>query len=174
MDTHNISNLYDLPPLEWDAARTQLRDATAQGGGGPDRWTWWVTTVNADGSPHTNPVGALWHDDAVWFVTGPHTRRGHNLDRDTRVTAAFSAPELDLVVEGRAERVTDPAQVAALVKVYNDQGWPCTTDESGIGLDAPFMAASAGKAPWFLYRVAATSAHAVSTVEPGGATRWTF
>lgn len=174
MDTHNISNLYDLPPIEWDVARAQLRNASAPGKGGPDRFTWWVTTLNADGSPHTTAVGAVWHDDAVWFVTGAHTRRGRNLERDTRVTAAFSAPELDVTVEGRAERVTDPERVAAMSLRWNEDGWPCTPDESGTGLTAPFMAPSAGQAPWYVYRVAATSAHAVASVEPGGATRWDF
>lgn len=174
MDTTNISNLYDLPVIEWDAVRAQLGDSTAQGGGGPDRWTWWITTLNADGSPHTNAIGAIWHDDAVWFVTGDHTRRGHNLARDARVTMAFSAAQMDVVVEGRAERVTDTARVAALAERWNEGGWPCEPDESGTAFTAPFMAPSAGAAPWYVYRVAATSAHALSTIEPGGATRWTF
>jgi hypothetical protein len=35
-------------------------------------------------------------------------------------------------------------------------------------------AQSAGPPPWHVYRIGATSAFAVQTVEPHGATRWVF
>jgi hypothetical protein len=52
--------------------------------------------------------------------------------------------------------------------------WPCEVDESGIALTAPFSAPSAGPPPWLVYRIDATAMSALMTVEPGGATRWTF
>jgi len=53
-----------------------------------------------------------------------------------------------------------------------DEGWPCTVDDSGTALTAPYSAQSAGPPPWHVYRIKARSAHAVETVEPHGATRW--
>jgi hypothetical protein len=130
--------------------------------------------VNADGSPHVTGIGSLWLEGTYWFVTGQQSVKGRNLARDNRVAIGVAVGDYDTVIEGRAELVTDPAVVAARVADYNEDGWPCFFDDTGIGLDAPFMAPSAGPAPWSVYRVALTSATALLCVEPGGATRWTF
>jgi hypothetical protein len=42
------------------------------------------------------------------------------------------------------------------------------------GTGGPVSAPSAGPPPWRVYRMRVTSATALQTVEPGGATRWTF
>jgi hypothetical protein len=68
--------------------------------------------------------------------------------------------------------VTDPATVARLAETWAAGGWPCRVDESGTALTAEFSAPSAGKPPWHVYRITPVSAVALSTVEPGGATRW--
>lgn len=47
-------------------------------------------------------------------------------------------------------------------------------DESDTASTAPFSAPSAVRPPGSVYRVTATSASAVATVAPGGATPWTF
>jgi hypothetical protein len=71
--------------------------------------------------------------------------------------------------------VTDAATIARLAEHYRTNGgWPAGPDESGTALTAPFSAPSAGPAPWYLFRVEATSAHAVEATEPGGAMRWRF
>jgi Pyridoxamine 5'-phosphate oxidase len=36
-------------------------------------------TVRPDGRPHAAGIGAIWHDDAVSFVSGPDTRKSRNL-----------------------------------------------------------------------------------------------
>ena len=177
MQSINLAELYDAPPMAWQQVHDRLGDGFAQGPGteGPGRHTCWVTTLNADGSPHANAVGAIWLDDAFWFVTGRLTRRGRNLARDPRCLLALSLDEFDLVVEGRAVLITDRDLVAKLAQVYaNDEGWPCSVDASGTAITAPFSAQSAGQPPWHLYRLQAHSAHAVQTVEPHGATRWHF
>ena len=69
---------------------------------------------------------------------------------------------------------TDPAPVARLAETWAAGGWPCRVDESGIALTAEFSAPSAGKPPWHVYRITPVSAVALSTVEPGGATRFDF
>ncbi|WP_226353614.1 pyridoxamine 5'-phosphate oxidase family protein [Pseudonocardia sp. ICBG601] len=176
MDTQNLADLYELPALDWPSVTDRLAAGYEQapGGGGPDRHTTWLTTLDADGAPHVTAIGSLWLDGSFWFETGRGTRKGRNLARDPRCTLALSTREFDLSVQGSAEVVTDPATVARLAAVWAQGGWPCEVDESGTALTAPFSAPSAGRPPWAVYRVTARSAHAVATVAPGGATRWTF
>ncbi len=76
------------------------------------------------------------------------------------------------MVEGEARRITDPTTVAAMAARWAAGGWPARVDESGQALTAEFSAPSAGPPPWFVYRLTPSSATALSTVEPGGATRW--
>lgn len=179
MSATNLADLYDLPALAWAdvTARLDAGFAQAPGAAGddaPGRHTCWITTINADGSPHTTGIGALWSEGAFWFETGATTRKGRNVARDPRCTLALALRELDLVVEGVVAHVTDPEVVAARAAEWASDGWPCEVDESGTALTAPFSAPSAGSPPWAVYRIAATRATALATVEPGGATRWEF
>jgi hypothetical protein len=54
------------------------------------------------------------------------------------------------------------------------EGWPARVDDTGTALTAEFSAPSAGPPPWHVYRLTPHRATALSTVEPGGATRWSF
>jgi hypothetical protein len=176
MEARNLADLYDLPPLEWASVAARLAEGITQapGTGGPDRHTCWLTTLDADGGPHVTGIGAVWVDGAFWFETGERTRKGRNLARDPRCALSVSTSAFDLVVEGDAVKVTDPATVAELARRWAADGWPCRVDESGVALTADFSAPSAGPPPWSVYRITARAATALGTVEPGGATRWMF
>jgi hypothetical protein len=176
METRNLADLYELPPLDWTTVATRLARGMPQapGAGGPDRHTCWLTTINKDGSPHVTAVGALWLDDAFWFETGAGTRKGRNLARDARCALSLATDTFDLVVEGDAARVTDPGTVATMAGRSADEGWPCRVDESGTALTADYSAPSAGPPPWSVYRITPRKATALATVAPGGATRWRF
>lgn len=177
MRAKNLDDSYGAVVQEWDGVAAMLDAGVTQApdAGGPNRYTTWLTTLNADGSAHVAAVGAVWVDGAYWFQTGDVTRKAKNLERDPRCTISVSLQDLDLVVEGTAEKVTDPAAVARAVAAWNAGGWPCDIDESGIGLTAPFNAPAIGPAPWFVYRLTPRSATSVSTKEGGGATtRWMF
>ena len=78
------------------------------------------------------------------------------------------------MVDGQADKVTDPSTVAAMAARWSDAGWPAQVDETGRALTADFSAPSAGAPPWTVYRLSAHRATALGTVEPGGATRWYF
>jgi hypothetical protein len=176
MDAKNLADLYDLPTLEWAPFETRLAAGYPQapGTGGPNRHTSWLATIDADGSPHVNGIGTAWFDGAFVFETGRTTRKGRNLARDPRCTISLALDEFDLVVEGEAELVTDPAVVAEVARLYADDGWPARVDESGTALTAEFSAPSAGPPPWHVYRVAPRTAMVLSTTGEGGATRFTF
>jgi PPOX class probable F420-dependent enzyme len=175
MNTKNLAELYDLAPLDWDAASASLPEGQARDAdGGPGRYTAWLTTINADGSPHVSGVGARWDDGAYWIVSGRAARKGRNLERDPRCAVSLSTKEYDVVVEGTAELVTDPDLVYAAAERYAAGGWPCEVDQSGTALTAPYSAPSAGPPPWHLYRVTPTKATALLVQDPGGATSWSF
>ena len=175
METRNLADLYDLPDVDWTAITARLDEGLTQapGTGGPNRHTCWLATLNPDGSPHVNGVGAIWADGAFWFETGRETRKGRNLARDPRCTLSLATLEFDLVVEGEAALITDPPTVAKMAAIWA-QDWPCTVDESGHALTAEFSAPSAGPPPWHVYRITALHATALATIESGGATRWDF
>jgi PPOX class probable F420-dependent enzyme len=176
METINLAELYQTPPLSWDGIEARLTAGLTQAPGsqGPDRHTCWLATINQDGSPHVTGVGALWADGCFWFETGRQTRKGSNIARDPRCSLSVAAREFDLVVEGSAELVTEPGRVADMAARWAAEGWPCRVDETGTALTADFSAPSAGPPPWHVYRIIPRTATAVSTVEPGGATRWRF
>ncbi|MFC9898040.1 pyridoxamine 5'-phosphate oxidase family protein [Nocardia sp. NPDC127579] len=176
MKAKNLDDSQGMQIQDWKTVTAVLDSGITQAPdtGGPNRYTTWLTTLNADGSPHVTPVGAAWVDGEFWFQTGDTTHKAKNIARDPRSVLSVSAHDFDLVVEGVAEQVGDPAAVARVAEVWAAGGWPCTVDDSGIGLTAPFNAPAVGPAPWHVYRITARSAVSVSTVEPGGTTRWTF
>lgn len=172
----NLAELYEVPAMDWAAVRRGLDRGIPQapGSGGPDRHTAWLSTIDADGSPHVTALGLLWVEGSFWFETGSRTRKARNLARDPRCTASLATAEFDLVVEGVALLVTDPDVVADKARRWAQEGWPCEVDSSGVRLTAPFSAPSAGPPPWSVYRLRIDRATAVATVEPGGATTWAF
>jgi hypothetical protein len=57
---------------------------------------------------------------------------------------------------------------------WDAEGWPARVDDTGLALTAEYSAPSAGPLPWMVYRLTPRRATAVATVDPGGATRWSF
>ena len=149
MEANNLAGLYQLPLLDWALIEDRLREGVTQAPdtGGPNRHTCWLATINADGSPHVNGVGALWADGCFWFETGQGTRKGRNLARDPRCALSVATHDFDLTVEGEAALVTDPATVAGLAARWAAGGWPARVDDTGLALTAEFSAPSAGRRP---------------------------
>ena len=176
MEATNLADLYDLPLLDWSQIEAELDKGITQvpDTGGPNRHTCWLTTINADGSPHVTGIGALWADGSFWFETGERTRKGKNLARDPRCVLSVATHDFDLVVEGTASKISDPQIVAAMAARWAADGWPARVDDSGQALTADFSAPSAGPPPWSVYRIDVRTATALATVAPGGATRWRF
>src|SRR4051794_26439418 len=98
METKNLADLYELPPVDWSRVVAELDRGLPQapGTGGPDRHTAWLATINPDGSPHVTAVGAMWHDGSFWFTSGDGTRKSKNVARDSRCTLSVAADNFDL------------------------------------------------------------------------------
>jgi hypothetical protein len=173
-ETTNL-DIYGSPVIPWSRARDLLETGHGEfsaGGDGDAAKSFWLSTSGPDGQPHTAGVGALWVDHRVWFTSGARTRKSRNLAANPACAVAVSLPGLDLVIEGRARRVTDRASLERLASAYRAQGWPAEVD--GDELTAPFSAPSAGPAPWHLYAIDPEVTFGVATAEPHGATRWRF
>ena len=174
MKAINLGVADGLPTVEWDGIAKKLEAGSAPAADAHNSRSTWLTTLNEDGSPHVTAVGALWIDGSFWFQTGAGTKKHHNVDRDPRCTVATSILDADVVVEGTAERVTDPDDIARAAKGWADGGWPAEPDPTGTGITAPFNAPSQGPPPWDVYRITPRSATVVLGVEPGGLTRFQF
>jgi PPOX class probable F420-dependent enzyme len=158
-----------------EASRPYMPDYGIQGpteGSGLLPWSWaverltsshdyWVATVDADGQPAVMPVWGSWMDDAVWFSSGPRSRRARNLARDPRCTITTDDPLEPVVVEGTASRVSDRAAVEHFTARCNEK---YETD-----LTVEFYAENA------LFRVPPTVAYGLTEADFSGTpTKWQF
>lgn len=102
----------DVSPTPWAEVQAAIEGAEL----------FWITTVRRDGRPHITPLPAVWFDDALHFCTGAGEQKGVNLDRDPRcaLTTGNNAWKegLDIVIEGRAERVVDDERLRQLAAVW--------------------------------------------------------
>lgn len=166
VETTNL-DIYDHAALEWSRARdgfaTDTRSADV---------TSFLGTVRPDGTPHAAGVGAVTVDGDVYFTAGPDSRKARNLAENAACTISVRLSDIDLVLEGEAEKVSDSDTLEKVAAYYRETGWPAQVD--GDGFTAPFSAPSAGPPPWHLYRLNFHTAFGVGTAEPHGATRWRF
>ena len=166
----NIKNLdiYGNAALEWDRAVALLDKFQEDGGWGPS----FLGTVSPDGKPHSAGFGPTWHDGTLYFVSGAGTRKSRNLAQNPACTVSMSLKGMDLIFEGTASVVTNPALLEEMAAVYRGIGWPAKVE--GSGFTAPYSAPSAGPPPWTLYVFKLQTAFAIASEEPHGATRWQF
>jgi hypothetical protein len=165
MDQKNLADLYGLEPIPWSRALAALEAAD------PDARSF-LSTTRPDGRPHSAGIGALWDGGKVYVVSGAGTRKSRNLAANPACAVSMALKDIDLVIEGSAERVTDDATLRRLAKRYGDQGWPARVEDGAFTYD--YSAPSAGPPPWDLYEITPTTIFAVLSAEPGGATRWRF
>jgi len=65
------------------------------------------------------PVWAVWHEDRLWFSSSNGSRKARNLGADARCTISTDSPQEPVVGHGRAERVTSPGPLAAMLAAEN-------------------------------------------------------
>lgn len=105
----------DVTATAWHEAQRRLEAAEI----------FWVSSVRPDGRLHVTPVIAAWYDGVLYFSTGRTEQKARNLAHDGHcalTTGGNSLTEgLDLVIEGMAERVTDPVVVDEVVAAFEAQ-----------------------------------------------------
>lgn len=157
----------DQTAMEWSLPRDLLAappPPDTPGGHFPS----YLATVRPDGRPHATGVGARWHDGDIYFLSGPGTRKSRNLAANPACTIAMHLEGLDLVLEGEAAPVDDPAILDAVGALIRRSGWP--VELTAGGFTAPFGPPDFGP-PWQLYR---SVFHTAIGQGEGGATRWRF
>ena len=123
--------------------------------GTPERdRTYWLATVGSGGLPHVRPILGLWLDDSFYFITGEGTRKGRNLAADPRCVVAASSqvlPALDVILDGRAVKVTDHAKLERVADAYSSTlHWPLEVRDGGVfGPNAP----TAGPPPYTVFEL---------------------
>jgi nitroimidazol reductase NimA-like FMN-containing flavoprotein (pyridoxamine 5'-phosphate oxidase superfamily) len=127
----------DSRATTWDAAREALESAQLS----------WISTVRADGRPHVTPLVAVWLDGALHFTTGPTEQKSRNLEANPHVVLTTGCNRwdegLDVMVEGEARRVTDPATLARLADAWKakwDGSWQFDVSEDGFHHEAGGLA----------------------------------
>jgi hypothetical protein len=166
MDQKNLADLYDLDPIPWARALEALESADAKAR------TPFLATTRPDGRPHVAGVGAIWDGGRVYFTSGAGTRKSRNLTQNPNCAVSMGLKGIDLVIEGKAERVTDGETLGRIAKRYADQGWAPTVKDGAFTHE--FSAPSAGPPPWDVYAITPITVFGVATEDPGGATRWRF
>ncbi|TMC36966.1 MAG: pyridoxamine 5'-phosphate oxidase family protein [Chloroflexi bacterium] len=133
--------------------------------------TFWLSTAR-NIRPHVMPLLAVSVDRAIYFCAGPATRKARNLARESRCVLTTAADGVDIVVEGKAVRVTDGPTLERVADEYRSKyGWdPEPRDGEFHGEGAP----TAGPPPLHLYELVPETAFGFGTDESLNAMRWTF
>ncbi len=79
----------------------------------------WLVTVIPSGAPHLMPVWAVWHEDRLWFSSANGSRKARNLAQEPRCTLSTENPLEPVVVQGRAQRVTDRGELERMLAAEN-------------------------------------------------------
>jgi general stress protein 26 len=102
----------------WDEIESRLSSAQL----------YWIVTVRTDRRPHAVPLVGVWHDDAFHFCTGHDEQKHRNLESNAQVAVLTGTMGVngwdsgkDIVVEGRALRVTDPDALEVLAQAWFDK-----------------------------------------------------
>lgn len=119
----------DAMATDWPTTRAELEAAQLS----------WLTTVRADGRPHVTPLVSVWLDEAAHFSTGPDEQKAVNLAQNPAVVLTTGCSTwdrgLDVMIEGRAVRITDRATLerlaAAWARKWNGQ-WQYEAAEDGL------------------------------------------
>ena len=164
METKNV-DMYGHEVVEWSRVLAQLESGETKG-------TYFLATTRPDGAPHLTGIGALWSEGKFYIVSGASTRKSRNLADNNRCALGVSLPNVDLVVECEARKVTDDVTLTRVARLFADQGWPAEARDGAFV--APYSAPTAGPPPWDLYELTPAQALGITTAEPHGATRWRF
>lgn len=85
----------------------------------------WLSTVRSDGRPHVTPLPTVWLDGRLHFCTGDAEQKSRNLEAEPRCVLTTGTNTLhaglDVVVEGTAERVTDPVMLRRLAELWKSK-----------------------------------------------------
>ena len=154
----------DAMPAQWSMAGEHLEGESA---------TYWLATVRSNGRPHVRPVLAVWVEGGLYFCAGERTRKAKNLTLNSHCALTVEREPLDLVVEGIAVKVRDPATLQRVADAYASAYQWQVTVRDGAFHDTE-GAPTAGPPPYDVYEVTPATAFGFGTDESFSPTRWDF
>ena len=97
----------------------------------------WLSTVRRDGRPHVTPLPAIWLDGMLHVCTGSLEQKSKNLESNPHCVLSTGANQfrsgLDVVLEGTAARVTDPARLHRLAALWKSKlDWDFQVTDGGF------------------------------------------
>jgi nitroimidazol reductase NimA-like FMN-containing flavoprotein (pyridoxamine 5'-phosphate oxidase superfamily) len=135
--------------------------------------TYWLATVHPDGRPHVMPLFAVWLDGNMYFCSNPGKRKAKNIAQNPNVAITAATGDLDVIVEGKAAKVTDEDKLAHIREAFIDKyGWPVEVEDHAF--TAPFGAPTAGGPPYEVYEVVVKTVFGLGTSDPHTSARWDF
>jgi uncharacterized pyridoxamine 5'-phosphate oxidase family protein len=86
---------------------------------------YWLATTTDDGRPHLRPVDGVFVDATLAFGGSPATRWVRHLQRRSAVSVSLPDDDHAIILEGRAELVTDPdLALSSSVRAANVAKYP--------------------------------------------------
>jgi len=156
-DDHALHRGDPADVIPWE----EVRDRIARAG------DYWVSTVRADGAPHVRPVFAVWIDGRLYSTTNSSRAKARNLRTNPLVAFTTRVDGVDVIVEGRAEFVTDKETLHRVAAAYRDKyGWPLEIRDGEAY--APFAAPAAGPPPFRPYAVTPDVVYAMGVTDELG------
>ncbi|MEU9094266.1 pyridoxamine 5'-phosphate oxidase family protein [Streptomyces sp. NPDC048428] len=150
-------------PSPWAGAQRLLTDAEL----------YWLSTVRPDGRPHVTPLIGVWWQGALHFCTGSEERKARNLAANDEVVLTTGSNSwsagLDVVVEGRAERVTDADRLAGLAEAWKAKYGPVWHFDVA---DGAFVGSQDNRAE--VFAVSPRTVFGFGKGDPFTQTRWRF
>lgn len=80
---------------------------------------YWIATSRPDGRAHLMLVWGVWWEDALWFSTGPNTRKAKNIAAHKHCSIGTERADEAVILEGTPEEIKDRAAWKRLAAVYN-------------------------------------------------------
>ncbi len=79
---------------------------------------YFLCTVRPDGAPHVMPIWGVWVKGIFCFSTGRESRKARNLAANSRCVICNEISKEAVIVEGRAEELTDRDRIKELGRSY--------------------------------------------------------
>jgi len=79
---------------------------------------YWIASVSPSGRPHAVPVWGLWHQDAFYFSTDRHSRKGLNIAAQPSVVIHLESGDEAVIIEGQAEPIEEADLLTQLDSQY--------------------------------------------------------
>lgn len=106
--------------LDWGWAQMQLSQSH----------DYWLATTRPDWRPHVMPVWGAWNQGAMWFSASVRSRKVRNLQSNPACTITTDDARNPVVLEGRAELITNRALIAIFLNRINTKYAQSMTLES--------------------------------------------